>query len=49
MAIRRPIALGSTFEFRAVVSDEDGAIFGDIAERGYERPGLAWLLSQHDS
>jgi GNAT superfamily N-acetyltransferase len=49
MSIRQPIAKGSAFDFRVVGSSGDGVVFGDVAERGYELAGLAWLLARHDS
>ena len=32
-----------------MTSDEEGAVFGGLAERGYALPGMGWLLEQHDS
>jgi N-acetylglutamate synthase len=55
MSIHRPIgaaaAGGPTRDLRVevVADDEAGAVFGDLCERGYEIPGLAWLLAEHDS
>jgi GNAT superfamily N-acetyltransferase len=49
MSVRQPIAHDSDLEFRVVATGDDGVMFGDVAERGYELAGLAWLLARHDS
>ena len=49
MSVHEPIALATDLRVSRVTSDEEGAVFGDLAERGYALPGMGWLLQQHDS
>ena len=49
MSVHSPIEFSTELRVTPVASADDGAVFGDLAERGYEIPGLAWLLERHDS
>lgn len=35
--------------FRVVDDAESAATFGDLCERSYEQPGMAWLMDYHES
>jgi ribosomal protein S18 acetylase RimI-like enzyme len=45
MVVRARTDTVTGLEFRIVDSDESAAIFGDLCERGYEAPGMAWLMA----
>lgn len=44
----RPVA-DVGLRFRIVDDAESAATFGDLCERGYEQPGMAWLMEHHES
>lgn len=49
MSIHEPIAFATDLRVSPVTTAEEGAVFGDLAERGYDLPGMGWLLGEHDS
>jgi hypothetical protein len=49
MVIDHPLPESSSMTIRVVCSEDDAKVFGDVAERGYELPGLALLQQYHDS
>lgn len=44
----RPVA-DVDLRFRVVDDEESAATFGDLCERSYEQPGMAWLMDHHES
>jgi ribosomal protein S18 acetylase RimI-like enzyme len=48
MIIDHPIEHPTTLVVRAIV-EEEWAVFGDLAERGYDIAGLGWLLNHHEA
>ncbi len=45
MVVSMPTKAQSGLRCRLVDDDESAAIFGDLCERGYEKPGMAWLMA----
>ena len=45
MVVSMPPKAQSGLRFGVVDDDESAAIFGDLCERGYEKPGMAWLMA----
>ena len=45
MVISAPTKSPAGLLFRLVDDEQSAAIFGDLCERGYEKPGMAWLMA----
>ncbi len=49
MVARSPLRCDHGFEVALVSDDGEASTFGDLAERGYSLPGMAYLLEAQDS
>jgi ribosomal protein S18 acetylase RimI-like enzyme len=49
MVVSTPTKAQSGLSFHLVDDDDSAAIFGDLCERGYEKPGMAWLMAHQQS
>jgi ribosomal protein S18 acetylase RimI-like enzyme len=49
MVARASLPMNPDLHLRLVDDDTSAAVFGDLCERGYGQPGMAWLMAHHQS
>jgi ribosomal protein S18 acetylase RimI-like enzyme len=46
MVASKPVGVVGGLRFQLATDDEAHEIFGDLCERGYQQPGMAWLMAR---
>ena len=49
MVAHAPVPDPPGFTVTHATEDPSGVVFGELAEAGYEMPGMGWLMGEHDS